>query len=66
MLEEPQQIVELAVDVATDLDGRLELEERRLRSEDLRGLLDQKGDLVARQAHIGARLFCDSSETSGF
>jgi len=37
VLEEPQQVVVLPVDVAADLDGRLELQQDGLRHEDLAG-----------------------------
>lgn len=47
-----------AVDVPDDLDGRLELEQRGLVNEDRRRLLDQVADLVRRQVHHRAGLFC--------
>ena len=58
MLKEPQQVVELAVDVAHDLDGRLQLQQRGLVDRDCGGLVDEEDDLVRRQTHVRAGLFC--------
>jgi hypothetical protein len=46
------------VDVATDLDGCLELEQRRLVHENLCRLVDQVRHLVACEGDRGARLLC--------
>ena len=56
VLEHAQQVVVLAVDVAADLDRRLELEERGLRDQHLLRLGDDELDLVGRQLHRAAGL----------
>ena len=59
VLEEPQQVVVLAMDVAHDLDGRLQLQQSGLLSETFRRLLDEEGDIVSRQVDRRAGLLCD-------
>ena len=56
VLKEPQQVVELSVDVADDLDRGLQLEQRWLVDEDLGGLLNQVSDLVAAEVDLATRL----------
>ena len=63
VLEEPKQIVELAVDVAHKLERRLKLKERGLVAEVDNGLVDQEVDVVRSKCHICARLFCGRSDS---
>ena len=58
VLEEPQQVVVLPVNVAHNLDGGLQLQQRRLVDEDLGGLLDEERHLIAAQVHLAPRLLC--------
>jgi hypothetical protein len=57
--------VELAVDIAHDLDRRLELEQRWLVHADRCRLVDQPGYLVRRQVDCAARLLCERREQAG-
>ena len=59
MLKEAQQIVELAMDVTHELQGRLKFEKRGLIGENGYGGLDEIGHLVARQPHIRSRFLCE-------
>ena len=59
VLKQAEQVVELAVDVAADLDGCLQLQQRRLRQDDTGRLLYYVRDLVGREADVGARLLCE-------
>ena len=52
VLEEPQEVVVLAVDVAADLERRLQLQEDGLGQEDLPRLEAEAADLVLRQLHV--------------
>ena len=58
VLEEPKQVVELAVYVAADLNGRLKLQQGRLSCQDCCTLLKQIRHLVTAQAHVSARFLC--------
>ena len=58
VLKQAEQVVELAVDVAADLDGCLQLQQGRLCQDYAGRLLDDVRDLVGREADIGARLLC--------
>ena len=58
VLKQPQQVVELPVDVADELQRRLELEERGLVGDDGHRLVDDKVHLVRREAHVRSGLFC--------
>ena len=48
-VEEPQQVHVLAVDVAKDLDGHLQVEKDRLLLEDVRRLHDEELDFLASE-----------------
>ncbi len=52
VLEEPQEVVVLPVDVAADLERRLQLQEDGLGQEDLPRLEAEAADLVLRQLHV--------------
>ncbi len=52
-LEQAQQVVVLAMRVTDDLDGRAELDERRLREEDLARSLADGGDLGVFERRLG-------------
>lgn len=54
ILKQPQQVVVLSVDVATDFDGRVQLQQRRLREEDLPRLQTQLLDLLFKKVHLPA------------
>ena len=58
-LEQVQQVVVLPVDVAHDLDRRLELEQRRLVDKDVRGLVDQVRHVIGAQRDGRARFLCE-------
>lgn len=48
VLEEPEKIVILAVDITTNLDGRLQFKQNRLGDEDFSGLSTKEADLGFR------------------
>ena len=58
MLEEAEQVMELAMDITDELQRRLELEERGLVGDDGHRLVDDKVHLVRREAHVRSGLFC--------
>ena len=47
-----EQVLILAVDVAADVDGRLQLQEHGLLQEDVTRLLTQLTDVGLRQLHL--------------
>ena len=58
VLEEPEEVMVLAMDVADDLDRRLQLKKRRLVDEHSGGLFYQIVEVIARQLTGRAGLFC--------
>jgi hypothetical protein len=55
VLEESEKIVVLSVDITTDLDGSLKLEEDRLRNEDLTSLGAKVSNLSFKELDLLAR-----------
>lgn len=53
LLEESKKIVILAVNIATDLDRRLQLQENRLRHEHIPCIDAQVLNLILCQGHLG-------------
>ena len=62
MLKQAQQVVVLPVHVPHNLDGGLELEQRRLVDKDLRGLVNDPGDLVGGEGACCAGLLVPQSQ----
>ena len=58
VLEEAQQVVELPMDIANELQRRLQLEEGRLIAKVQDGLVDEEVDVVRGERHVGAGFLC--------
>ena len=58
VLEQAQQVVELAMHVTHKLQWRFKFEKRGLLGEDGYGGFDEKGDFVAGQIHVSSRFLC--------
>ena len=65
MVEQSQQIVVLAVDVADDLDRRLNLDEGGLLGADHLRLCDQALELLDGHVDLRARLLCGATGAAG-
>ena len=64
VLEQAEQVVELAVDVANQLQRSLELKQRRLVGKLGDGLVDEEVDVVGRESDIGSRFFCGAQPSA--
>ena len=58
VLKETQQVMELAMDIAHNLEWSFELEQRRLILHDLLSRLDEEGDVIGRQGNGGPWFLC--------
>ena len=63
VLEEAEQVVELPMNIANELQRCLQLEECRLVTKVQDGLVDEEVDVVRGECHVGAGFFCAREST---